>query len=237
MAATEFNRWAPQVMRVLHTLALLLLSLCACMVCINAFASSTVNEQEESQIIQSIAPFAKREGKTLFLNLYNKRRIKLTDTGTCGVPENCLIYRFLGISPDRNFFVVEGMGYESRTVFWFARNSGLRHEVFAKPEISPDGKSIITANPSEQGSNNGVFIWELRRDRLINKLHFEPTDYALYSFVRWEGANKVTLKKFTYADKSVCPSAQFMEFFVTVNRNGTQWFLNESNGLKEVFCQ
>lgn len=171
------------------------------------------------------------------LKLNNGKALKLTDGSSCDVPESCLVQRLLGLSPNRKSFVVEDLGYESRTLFWIGRNSGKRYEVYSEPDASPDGKWIVTANPSEFGSTNGVFIWEVRGDSLVEKLHFEPKNYALYSFVRWEGANKVVLKKFTHADKPVCPDRQFMEFMVTVAWKHSQWKFDETTGLKDAKCQ
>jgi hypothetical protein len=163
--------------------------------------------------------------------------MQLSDGKSCDVPETCAEYRLLGTSRGNKFFVVESLGWEQGTVFWIGRESGKRYEVIAKPEMSPNGEWIVTANPSECCSTNGVFIWQVQGDRLVERLHFEPKEYALYSFVRWEKNDSIVLEKFTRADDSVCPNAQFMKFFVTVTREGNHWRFDESTGLKTVVCQ
>jgi hypothetical protein len=202
-----------------------------------ASTASSNNDSAEQKTIGSLAPFVRRDRNVLSLKLNNKRTLKLRDGDTCDIPEKCLIHRLLGLSPDRQFFAVEVLGYESRTVIWIRRQSGTRYEVYGEPEASPNGKWIVTANPSEFGGTNGVFVWQVHAGRLIEKLNFQPDSYALYSFVRWENNDSILLRKFTHADNSVCPGAQTMEFNVTVRKDGTLWKLDENAGLKEVRCQ
>lgn len=202
-----------------------------------AFAAPNLTEEQEQSVLRSLAPLAKREGKVLTLRTTAGRTTRFSDGKSCDVPETCVEYRLLGTSPDNKFFVVESLGWEWGTLFWIGRESGRRYEVIAKPEMSPNGKWIVTANPSECCSTNGVFIWQVRGDHLVERLHFEPTEYALYSFVRWEGNDSVVLEKFTYADKSLCSAMQFMKFFVTVAREGIHWKFDENSEHKSVVCQ
>jgi len=221
----------------LRRLPALLFALYPCISSAQTNAAASNNGAAEQKTISSLAPFAGRDGKVLSLMLNNKRTLKLRDGDTCEVPEKCLVHRLLGLSSDRQFFAVEVLGYESRTVIWIGRHSGARHEVYGEPDTSPNGKWIVTANPSEFGGTNGVFVWQVHADRLIEKLNFQPDSYALYSFVRWENNDSILLRKITHADKSVCPGAQFMEFNVTVRNDGTLWKFDENAGFKELRCQ
>ena len=113
----------------LRHLPALLLALYTCMSSTQANAASSIGDSVEEKTISSLAPFARRDGKVLSLKLNNKRTLKLRNGDTCDIPEKCLVHRLLGLSPDRQFFAVEVLGYESRTVIWIGRRSGTRYEV------------------------------------------------------------------------------------------------------------
>lgn len=213
-----------------------LLLLAACLASGTALADARADSEAERKVIASLAPHAKRAGKTLTLRLTSGQELKLNSIDACAGPENCLVYRLLGLSPNQKFFVVEVRGYEAATLLWIGRNSGERYEVYAKPVVSPDGKWMVTANPVESGGNNGVFIWEIKEDQLIERLRHEPKVYALYSFVSWAGADKLVLKKFTNADKAICGEKPFMETRANLTLEGDEWKFDELSGLKEANC-
>jgi hypothetical protein len=143
----------------------------------------------------------------------------------------------VGLSPDRQFFVVKLRLWEGSNVYWVSRSTGVKYEVYAEPHISPDGKNIVTAMPSEAYDINGVFLWEIRGGGLTKKFHLEPTEYALYSFVRWLRPDAVKLKKITRADKAACPRKQFMEIPVRLVQGGAQWKLDERLDPAAVTCK
>jgi len=113
----------------------------------------------------------------------------------------------------------------------------MKYEVYSEPHLSPDGKNIVTAMPSEAYDINGVFLWEIRGGELTKKFHFEPTEYALYSFVRWLNRDAVELKKFVHADRTACPGKQFMEIPVRLVQDGAQWKLDERSNPAAVTCK
>ncbi len=206
--------------------------------CVNASSESAQpHSQLEAQALKSLVPFAKRNQKTLSLSLKSNEVIQLETIDTCKGSEDCEIFRLVGLSPDRQFFVVSVAYWEGTNVYWISRSTGTRYEVFDIPQISPDRKHIVTAIPSEAYNVNGVFLWEIRNGELIKKFHFEPTEYALYSYVRWTTNNSLKLKKFTYADKAVCPGKQNMEVRVVLALVGKQWKLNERIGRTTAACQ
>ncbi|MET0855651.1 MAG: hypothetical protein ABWY27_02770, partial [Telluria sp.] len=152
-------------------------------------------------------------------------------------PDHCLIYELRGLSPDRRFFIVEARAYESTTQFWIARSTGKQVQVYAEAHVSPDGARIATANPSEFGSTNGVFLWDVSERGLTERFRFEPDDYALYSFVRWTDPQSVELKKLAYADATLCPSSQLMETIARLHKIGGKWVLRDSASRQAVTCQ
>jgi hypothetical protein len=233
----ELKRLESFAMPLLRYLPAGLFALLLCISCAQAYAASSSVGSAEQQAIESLSPFARRDGKILSLKLNNQRTLKLRDGDTCDIPEQCLVHRLLGLSPDRRFFVVEVLRYESGTMLWIGRHSGTKYEVYGEPAASPNGKWIVTANPSEFGSTNGVFVWQVHAGRLIKKLHFQPESYELYSFVRWENNDSIVLRKLVHADKSICPDAQTMAFNVTVKFDSSLWQFDRNASIQELSCQ
>ncbi|MDL2358008.1 MAG: hypothetical protein QFF03_22380, partial [Pseudomonadota bacterium] len=186
---------------------------------------------------RDLAPLATREGNTLALTLAGKATLRLHTLDRCAGRDDCSIYRLLGLSPDRQFFAVERTGYEAATRFWIARASGKQTEVYAEPHAAPDRAHIVTANPVELGGTNGVFLWEIRGDELIEQFRLEPAAYALYHFVRWSNATTVELSKLTHADPTICPASQVMASPVRLARQHGQWRLDERAPPAMPICQ
>ena len=224
--------------RIQYWLALVLGSSCLCAA---GLAATDDRGEREQQVLIPLGPLAKRQGKQLILRLNGGKDVVLRSTDPCADPstdpELCLEYRLLGLSPNGKFFVVEALAWESGTWLWIGRDSGTQYEVYDEPHLSPTGEWLVTANPSEYGGTNGVFVWSVSGDRLIEELHYEPQEYALYSFVRWEGPDSLRLSKYTHADKSVCSSAQAMEHDVLLRRVGSSWKFDEKSGLKSARCK
>lgn len=152
--------------------------------------------------------------------------------------EDCTLYRLVGLSSNRRFFIVTLTGWEQSTLYWVSRSNGKIYEVYDSPHLSPDGKHIVTAAASEMYDANGVFLWEIKNSELTEKFRFEPTYYALYSFERWLNPDTAELKKFTNADKTVCPKNSFMmDVSVKLIRKDNQWKLDESLDSATVVCK
>jgi hypothetical protein len=196
-----------------------------------------VESLREAQALRELAPIAKRAGKTLSLSLKRRGSVHFETVDTCSGPDDCEAYYLMGLSPDRQFFVVKQRLWEGDNVFWVSRSNGVKYEMYAEPHVSPDGKNIVTAIPSEAYGINGVFLWEIRDGMLTKRFHFEPTEYALYSFVRWLGPAAVELKKFTRADAAVCAGRQYMEVSVRLVRKGAHWSLDENLDPAVVACR
>jgi len=202
-----------------------------------AAGSTPYESQLEAAVLKELPQIAKRTGKTLSLSLNAKGSVDFKTVDTCAGPQDCKIYRLVGLSPDRQFFVVKVNLWEGSNVYWVSRSTGVKYEVYLEPRLSPDGKNIVTAIPSEAYDINGVFLWEIRGDGLTKKFHFEPTEYALYSFVRWLSPDAVELRKFARADEAACPGKQFMEILVRLVQDGAQWKLDERLDPAAVTCK
>jgi hypothetical protein len=220
----------------------IILMMSVSMLCLTSVVKATdlrdpEKSQTEEQTLKALAQIAKRKGKTLSLSLNTKNSTTFETVDTCAGPGDCVSYRLVGLSPDRNFFVVKASAWESSTLYWVSRSTGVKHEVYAEPHLSPDRRHIITANPSEFGGTNGVFLWEINDGKLAEKFHFEPTEYALYSFVRWLNPNTVELEKYMRADKAVCPETSSMKFPVRLVLEDGLWKLDEQLERATISCE
>jgi hypothetical protein len=194
--------------------------------------------QVEQRVLKKLGRIATRKGDVLVLKLDSGRKARFESIDGCaGGADYCLTYRLLGLSPDRRFFEVGILEYESTTRYWVARSNGKKYELHAQPHVSPGGTYAVVANPAECCSLGGVFLWEVNRGRLIEKFHHESTEYALYSFARWTGPHAAELKKVVHADKAFCPSAQIMETTATLVRAKGKWKLNERIDPSKVICK
>ncbi len=221
-------------MSLLRYLVSLSVIVCAAAPATGATAQSTA----EQEVLHAAAPLASRHGAMLTLKIAGNKRVQLRSVDRCDDgPDDCLIYELLGLSPDRRFFIVEMRAYESVTRVWIARASGKRVEVYAETHVSPDGTRIVTANPSEYGSTNGVFLWDVAERGLTERFRFEPEEYALYSFVRWKNRDSVDLKRVEHADATLCPASQLMESAARLVRVGGKWVLRDRADRQAVTCQ
>jgi hypothetical protein len=178
----------------------------------------------------------KRDGATLTLTLFNKRALRFVDDRECTDFEHCLLYRFKGLSPDKKFFQLEVLGWEWGTFYWISRYNGAEYEVYGGPKISPDQKYIVSANSSESGGMNGLFLWRIDGKQLREEFRVEPREYALYHFVRWRGSQAVELIKTMHSEGNLCPSERLMEIPATLIRESGQWVLDDRVRADSVKC-
>lgn len=136
-------------------------------------------------------------------------------------------YRFDGLSPDREFFVVRATYYESSDVIWVSRQDGERYRLRATPKASPDGSLLAVVSASETTDFNGILIWERASSRLVEKFRHEPGDrYALYRFMRWKDNRTIELERTTQGDPLTCRDAM-EETLVLLTREGDNWALKD----------
>lgn len=207
-----------------------------------AFAAGQTDRAAESslegRVLQELSPIAAREGQVMTLELEGGRKARLETKDDCASgPRSCAIYRLLGLSPDRQFFVVELLGHESATRYWIARSTGKQYEVYAETNISPDGAYIVTANPVECCGVNGVFVWQVERGRLTERFALKRADYPFYRFDKWTNPTTAQLTKISRADKAFCPTAPMMESSARLTRKNSGWVLDEPIVPTRVMCK
>ena len=67
----------------------------------------------------------------------------------------------------------------------------------AEPHFSPDGARLVTVTPTNAFDRAGLEIWSAAGTP-AREWEYEPSEYAIYSFVRWDGDAALTLELTTY---------------------------------------
>lgn len=217
-----------------------LLAAVACMPCTFAAGQSerAAESSVEARVLQELSTVAVRDGQVLSLTLDKARTVRFESKDNCAAgPNECSIYRLLGLSPDGQFFVVELLGYESATRYWISRSNGKQYEVYADTHVSTDGHFIVTANPVECCGVNGVFVWEIDHGRLIERFGVKRADHPFYRFDRWINPTTAQLTKISRADKAFCPTAPMMESAARLTRKNSSWVLDEPIVPTRVMCK
>jgi hypothetical protein len=216
----------------------LLLGAATCTASAGTPSDSGAEPTLEQRVLSELSPIAARDGQVLTLTLEGGRKARFESKDDCASgPQSCTIYRLLGLSPDRQFFVVELLGYESATRYWIARSTGKQYEVYADTNISPDGAYIVAANPVECCGVNGVFVWQIERGQLTERFRLKRADYPFYRFDKWTNPTTAQLTKISRADKAFCPTAPIMESSARLTRKYAGWVLDEPIVPTRVMCK
>ncbi|MFX1678477.1 hypothetical protein PV762_04530 [Mitsuaria sp. CC2] len=137
-------------------------------------------------------------------------------------------YRFDGLTPDREFFVVRATYYDRTDVIWVSRQDGERTSLHANPRPSPDGTQLAVVSASELLDFNGIVIWERASGRLVERFrHVPPADQlALYRFMRWKDNRTIELERTAAGDPVTCPNGA-EDTLVVLKRDGESWALKD----------
>lgn len=195
-------------------------------------------EQAEARVLATLAPLARRKGDHLVLRARHGKPATFDNVhpdfgeGEASYRD----FRLIGVSPDKKFFIVEATFYEGGNVFWVSRGDGKKYAVEAAAKMSQDHQHVVTVNASDAYDINGVVLWAIRNDALVERFRFEPAGIVYYGFVRWLSPTSALLKKRYVADKTLCPTSSFMEHPVTLRRTAGTWALDERFDRQSLRC-
>lgn len=216
---------------------LILSALSALSAQVPASADESSIEQHEALAIASSGGMALRAGKMLTLQLASGDPIRLINGDSCTGPNDCHFYVYGGLLGNKQFFMVEELFYEGGNTLLFSRQAGTRYNVFGKPHLSPNGKFIVVASDAEAYGTPGLFLWEIRNGGLIGRYIYEPTEYELFRFLRWNGSDEVHLIETTHSTKKGCPDNSVVEFPVRLITTRSGWELKVSSNKSMKNCQ
>ena len=190
----------------------------------------------EARQLEARSSSASRHGQTLQPRASNGRVVRLdSHTDDEAHPESFVDYRFAGTSSDSKFFSVHAMFYEHETTYWISRATGETTEVFAAPVISPDGSHAVTALAWETFGPEGVFVWEIAGDRLVQQAHIRHGNFGLFTFKRWTDDHTAVLELFSHDYLAFCPGTNSTTADIRLSAGSTGWALLAPSA-KDVRC-
>lgn len=210
-----------------NSLFLFILSICITPHVSLAATTAKLKEITEEQRIAQSRGLASRTDKALSLTLLSKKKLAFYDSESCDVPADCVVYTYKGTLAKNQFFIVEAGYYEGGTIFIISRQTGAKYEIFDDPHLSPDGRYILASPASEATwGENGIYLWRIQNGGLVKEFGYEPSEYALYEFIKWINPHTALLEKTMHADKISCDGLAAIQ--VTFAKKNNVWELQDN---------
>lgn len=190
--------------------------------------------QAEAAVLRKLGPVARREGARLMLFveqgrpvMLDSRRPEPDDGGQIPYVD----FRLDGLSPDQRFYVVRVTLAFGSEVLWISRKDGQRYEMHGNVHPSPDGRYLVVTHASPSAEFNGVVVWALEGDRLVERYKFEATPEqrgVSFRFMRWRDASTIELEQFAEVDPSTC-STGTLSSLALLARKSERWILRSNS--------
>gem|GEM_PF-1289739 len=188
----------------------------------------------EAQALRKVGPAARREGQRLMLFveqgrpvMLDSRRPEVDDGGQTPYVD----FRFDGLSPDKGFFVVRATMAFGSEVLWISRKDGERFEMHGNVHASPDGRYLVVTHASPGVEFNGVVVWALEGERLVERYKFEASPEqrgVSFRFMRWRDGNTVELEQFAEVERSTCATGT-LSSLALLTRKSDRWILRSNS--------
>jgi hypothetical protein len=163
----------------------------------------------EPERIRDAGGAVRRSGGELALALADRRWTYFHDeTSDCLVGvipargDGCVAFTFLG-RPVPRFYLLRAHYYEGSDWRLVDAGTGRTTLVFAEPRFAPDGRHFVAASAAEIYDAPGIELWSVAADRPALDWKHEPKQYALYSFVGWDGNDAVLLAVRTFVAREL----------------------------------
>ncbi|SEL66320.1 hypothetical protein SAMN05216359_11359 [Roseateles sp. YR242] len=193
--------------------------------------------EAEAEVLRKLGGAARRDGDRLFLIvdqgrpvMLDSRRPEPDDGGQTPYVD----FRLDGVSPDKGFYVVRATMAFGNEVLWISRKDGQRYEMHGNAHASPDGRFLVVTHASPGVEFNGVVIWALDGDRLVERYKFEATPEqraVSFRFMRWRDTNTVELEQFAEVDPGTCATGT-LSSLALLTRKSERWILRSSSSPK-----
>lgn len=170
---------------------------------VTRFDSDQFSPESESACIKQTTGAAVRGGAGLRLKLDNGKIRLFKDKADCERhPDSCEIYSLYDYFPMGRLFLVHDQGYESDAWFLVSQRDGREQRIVAPPGYSPSKRWLASVNvidgPSD--ANNGFDILPADMSAGGPVIHYRPTEYENWAFVRWDGDDRLLLNVTVHAD-------------------------------------
>ncbi|HYM04825.1 MAG TPA: hypothetical protein VET85_17870 [Stellaceae bacterium] len=113
--------------------------------------------------------------------------------------DTCVEFLFVG-HPVERFYVLRARYFAGSDYRLVDRVTGFTTKILAEPHFSPDGIRAVAVSSAEAFDPVGIEMWSVGSKGPTLEWQHTPEGYALYYFVRWEGAASVALEVSTYVD-------------------------------------
>lgn len=114
--------------------------------------------------------------------------------GDDGQPLDCEGYIYVRYSPENHGFLVLTGYYEGYDYRWVDDISGRVTVLDDQSHFSPSGNSFVVVKAAEAFGRNGIWIWASNGPELLWRYEPGAVDWALFSFVGWDGEDSIRLK-------------------------------------------
>jgi hypothetical protein len=147
----------------------------------------------------------RREGDELSLALANGGRTFFRDDESQCLEglipsrtDGCVAFFFTGHA--LHFYLLRAR-YDAGSDYRLVDDAtGVSTKVPAEPHFSPDGARLVTVIPTDAYDHAGIEIWSTGAGEPAREWKYEPSEYAIYSFIRWDGNASIELEVKTYVD-------------------------------------
>ncbi|MBB3193338.1 hypothetical protein [Roseateles terrae] len=190
--------------------------------------------QAEAVVLRKVGASARREGQRLMLFVEQGRPVMLDSRHPepdDGGQTPYVDYRLDGLSPDKRFYVVRVTLAFGTEVLWISRKDGQRYEMHGNVNPSPDGRFLVVTHASPGVEFNGVVIWSLEEDRLVERYKFEATPEqrgVSFRFMRWRDASTIELEQFAEVDPGTCRTGT-LSSLALLARKSDRWILRSNS--------
>ncbi|WP_050043555.1 hypothetical protein [Bradyrhizobium sp. LTSPM299] len=191
---------------------------------VTRFDGDQFSQERERACIMQTAGAVVRSGAGLHLKFDNAKSRLIKDKADCERnPDTCELYSLYDYFPKGRLFLVHDQGYESGAWFLISQRDGRRQRIVAPLGYSPNKRWLAAVNATDGPGDNGFDIVPADFNPNEAAIHYRPTAYELWEFVRWDGDNRLLLNVTVHDDSSPALATRPAEVSLV---NG-KWVLNK----------
>jgi hypothetical protein len=157
----------------------------------------TDQHRESADCLERFKGLATREGDVLRLNLENGKTKDYADVNDGCDPFKCAAYHLAALYPSLQSFLVEKIIPECAEYELMNRRSGNILKLSTAPELSPDGKYLVSIDQDELCERAyDLAIWSTRADPPVLELKHKSKAgrYEYWEIAGWAGDDRIKLK-------------------------------------------
>jgi len=145
-------------------------------------------------IFLSAPSFAQDKG--VVVNLENGKQLVLKNS--TDDPNNYKRYEYIKYLPEIKHHLIDLFYYEGSVKALISNRTGKEITIIGEPNISPDGKRIVSVSASIAYTNGGVMVHKLSGDEYEQE-YFLRED-GTYQFEKWISSSEFVLKNNRYTE-------------------------------------